>query len=98
MVQETKGRKGEDIMEREREIRILMEDGCAREDAKRHLDVGTIIFEEFEENFDFYCEMLAKGDEDLEEELRKMVETKEAAGDWGIIEVDGKTYYIMYCL
>lgn len=67
-------------MTREKEIEILMEDGCTREDAKRHLEVGTIVYEDFEEV------------------LRKMIETKEPFPDWGIVELNGKTYYIMYCL
>lgn len=80
------------------DIEILMEDGCTREDAQRHLEVGTIIFDDFEDHLDSYCAELAKGDEEFEEELRKMVETKEPAPDWGIVELNGKTYYIMYCL
>lgn len=79
-------------------IKILMEDGCTREDAIRHLSTGTIIFDDFEEHIASYCIELAGGDEDLKGELRKMVENKTPLKDWGIVEMEGKTYYIMYCL
>ena len=85
-------------MTREKEIEILMEDGCTREDAKRHLEVGTVVYEDFEEHIEDYLKELCRGDEDFEEELKKMVETKEPVPDWGIVELDEKTYYIMYCL
>lgn len=87
-----------DKMTKEKEIEILMEDGCTREDAKRHLEVGTVIYEDFEEHIEDYLKELCRGDEDFEEELKKMVETKEPVPDWGIVELDEKTYYIMYCL
>lgn len=87
-----------DKMTKEKEIEILMEDGCTREDAKRHLEVGTVVYEDFEEHIEDYLKELCRGDEDFEEELKKMVETKEPAPDWGIVELDEKTYYIMYCL
>lgn len=90
--------KNEGMVKDMTDIEILMEDGCTREDAQRHLEVGTIVFDDFEDHLDSYCAELAKGDEEFEEELRKMVETKEPAPDWGIVESSGKTYYIMYCL
>lgn len=90
--------KSEGMVKDMTDIEILMEDGCTREDAQRHLEVGTIVFDDFEDHLDSYCAELAKGDEEFEEELRKMVETKEPAPDCGIVELSGKTYYIMYCL
>ena len=43
-------------MTREMEIEILMEDRCTKSEAEKHLKNGTIIFEDFEENFDKYME------------------------------------------
>ena len=84
-------------MTREMEIEILMEDRCTKSEAEKHLKNGTIIFEDFEENFDKYME-----EWDIEEEERepykKMIETGEPIKDWGIVEKDGKAYYIMYAL
>ena len=41
-------------------------------------------------------------EEDIEEEereaYRNMIETGIPVTDWGIVEKDGKTYYIMYVL
>ena len=51
-----------------------------------------------EEHIEDYLKELCRGDEDFEEVLRKMIETKEPFPDWGIVELNGKTYYIMYCL
>ena len=84
-------------MTREMEIEILMEDRCTKSEAEKHLKNGTTIFEDFEENFDKYME-----EWDIEEEereaYRKMIETGEPITDWGIVEKDGKVYYIMYAL
>ncbi len=57
-------------MTREMEIKILMEDGCTKKEAQRHIEVGTVVFDDFEKNIDFYCVDLASGNEDLEEDLR----------------------------
>ena len=84
-------------MTREREIEILMDDRCTRKEAEKHLKDGTIIFEDFEENLESYLD-----EWDIEEEereaYRNMIETGIPVTDWGIVEKDGKTYYIMYVL
>ena len=79
-----------------REIEILMQDGCTRAEAEKHLKNGTTIFEDFEENFDKYMEEWSF-DEEEKAEYRKMVAEKKPLTDWGIVE-DGRTYYIQYCL
>lgn len=84
-------------MTREREIEILMQDGCTRAEAEKHLKNGTIIFEDFEQHFESHLKEW-DFDEDLESDIRKMVETKKPDPDWGVVEQDGKTYYIMYAL
>ena len=87
-------------MTREMKINILMNDGCTKSEAEKHLKNGTTIFEDFEENLDSYIKEFS--DKDVigfdEESFRKMVETKKPLSDWGVVEKDGKTYYIMYVL
>lgn len=84
-------------MTREMEIEILMEDRCTKSEAEKHLKNGTIIFEDFEENFEKYMDEL-----DIEEEerevYRNMIETGEPITDWGVVKLEGKTYYIQYVL
>ena len=84
-------------MTREREIEILMEDRCTKSEAEKHLKNGTIIFEDFEENFEKYME---EWDIEVEEReaYKKMIETGELITDWGVVKIDDKTYYIMYAL
>lgn len=84
-------------MTKEREIEILMKDNCTKAEAEKHLKVGTIIFEDFEENFEKYMEEW-KSDEEEVSTFKRMIENKIPAPDWGIVEEDGKTYYIMYAL
>ena len=84
-------------MTREMEIEILMEDRCTKSEAEKHLKNGTIIFDDFEENFEKYMEEWDIEEEDREA-YQKMIETGEPITDWGIVEKDGKTYYIMYAL
>ena len=92
-------------MTREKQIEILMEDRATRSEAEKLLKNGTIIFEDFEENFDKYMEDwksgYAEGSEDyaeMVENYRKMIETGIPATDWGIVKKNGKTYYIQYVL
>ena len=84
-------------MTKEREIEILMIDGCTKAEAERHLKNGSVVFTDFEEHFDDYMK-----EWDIEEEeipmYRKMIEKKIPAMDWGIVEEDGEIYYIMYVL
>ena len=80
-----------------REIEILMQDGCTRAEAEKHLKNGTTIFEDFEENFNKYMEEWSF-DEEEKAEYRKMVAEKKPLTDWGIVEDGERTYYIQYCL
>lgn len=84
-------------------IDILIADGCTKEEAKKSLKDGAIVFEDLEENLEKYLEEWAYLDnEDDEEkftdEVKKMVETKTPIPDWGAVEVCGKWYFIEYCL
>lgn len=84
-------------MTREREIELLMLDRCTKSEAEKHLKNGSTIFEDFEENIESYLDEWNIEEED-KDEYRKMVTDKIPARDWGIVENNGKTYYIMYVL
>ena len=79
------------------EIKILMMDGCTESEAKKHLKRGTIVYIDLPENFERYAEEWDL-DEEKREVIRNMIDTKEAAHDWGVVEIDGKTYFIQYVL
>ena len=84
-------------MTKEREIELLMLDKCTKLEAEKHLKNGSTIFEDFEENIESYLDEWNIEEED-KDEYRKMVIDKIPANDWGIVEDNGKTYYIMYVL
>ena len=84
-------------MTKEREIELLMLDKCTKSEAEKHLKNGSTIFEDFEENIESYLDEWNIEEED-KDEYRKMVTDKIPARDWGIVEDNGKTYYIMYVL
>ena len=84
-------------MTREREIELLMLDRCTKSEAEKHLKNGSTTFEDFEENIESYLDEWNIEEED-KDEYRKMVTDKIPARDWGIVEDNGKTYYIMYVL
>lgn len=84
-------------MTREREIELLMLDRCTKSEAEKHLKNGSTIFEDFEENIESYLDEWNIKEED-KDEYRKMVTDKIPARDWGVVEDNGKTYYIMYVL
>ena len=91
-------------MTREKQIEILMEDRCTKSEAEKHLKNGTIIFEDCEENFEKYMEewkYLAEDEEEynnMVKSYRNMIETGEPVTDWGVVKLEGKTYYIQYVL
>lgn len=90
-------------MTRQEKIEILMEDRCTKSEAEKHLKNGTTIFEDLEENLQKYIsewDYLNDPNDDITftEKVKKMVESKKPMDDWGIVEKDGKTYYIMYVL
>lgn len=85
------------------DIDILMADGCTKEEAKKNLKDGAIVFYDLEENLEKYLEEWAylddkDGEEKFTDEVKKMVETKTPIPDWGAVEVCGKWYFIEYCL
>ena len=79
------------------EIKILMMDGCAESEAKKHLERGTMVYSDMAENFDKYSEEW-RLDEEEREAIKNMIETKEPAQDWGVVWIDGKAYFIQYVL
>lgn len=80
-------------------LEILMMDGCAKSEAEKHLKNGTTVFEgeDFEKNFDSYMDEWGI-DKEERAEYKAMIDEKKPAADWGIVEREGKTWYIMYCL
>ena len=84
-------------MTREREIELLTLDRCTKSEAEKHLKNGSTIFEDFEENIESYLDEWNIEEED-KDEYRKMVTDKIPVRDWGIVEDNEKTYYIMYVL
>ena len=86
-----------EIVESPEDVDILMLDRCTRSEAEKQLKNGTVVFKDFEENFEAYLDEWDIEEED-KEAYRKMVANKIPATDWGIVEQDGKTYYISYSL
>lgn len=81
------------------DIEVLMKNGYSKRKAEEELKRATVVFEgeDFERHFDDYMEEWGV-DEEEQEKYRKMLEEKIAIPDWGIVEDNGNTYYIMYCL
>lgn len=84
-------------MTREKEVELLMKDGDTRSEAEKHLKDGAMIIEDLAENLESYLDEWDIDEEDRET-YRNMVENKIPVADWGIVEDDGKTFYIMYVL
>lgn len=80
-----------------KDIEILMMDGCTKSEALKHLEHGTIVFEDFEEHFSDYMSEWCVSDDELES-FEKMINEKIPALDWSIVDFEGKTYYIQYSL
>ena len=79
------------------DLEVLMKDTCTESEAKTHLDRGTVVFSDLEEHFDDYMSEWGM-DEDDRDLIRSMIKSKEPLPDWGVVQDEGKTYYIMYAL
>lgn len=80
-------------------LEILMMDGCTKSEAEKHLQNGTVVFEseDFEKHFESYMDEWDIDDEERAE-YRRMIDEKKPAADWGVVEHNGKTWYISYVL
>ena len=80
-------------------IEILMKDGCTKVEAEKHLARGTMVFDgaDLEENFSAYMKEWGI-DDDNQAGYKAMVDKNKPMQDWGIVEHEDKTYYIMYVL
>lgn len=86
------------MLSHEKEIEILMRDNCTRAEAEKHLKRGAVIYEDLtEKTLESYFEDWTV-EEEYQEELRRMVKEGIPAKDWGVVNMDGKTYYIEYAL
>lgn len=79
------------------EIKILIADGCTESEAKNHLERGTVVYDDLPERFESYANEWQL-DEEEREAIQHMINTKEPAQDWGVVEHEGKTFFIAYCL
>lgn len=81
------------------DIEILMMDSCTKTEAEKHLKNGTTVFEgeDFEKHFENYMDEWGI-DEDERAGYKAMIDNKRTMPDWGIVEHEGKTWYISYVL
>lgn len=83
-------------MTKERKIEILMMDGCTKAEAEKFLKNNRCtIFTDFEERFESYMKEWGIAAEDIPKH-RRMIEEKIPVTDWGVVETEEQTYYIMY--
>ena len=82
-------------MTNEKKIEIIVKDGCTKREAVKALARGSEVFEDFEERFSDYMIEWNISEEE-QENFKKMIETKRPIEDWGIVDDNGKIYYIMY--
>ena len=84
-------------MTREKEIEILTLAGCTKKEAEKHLEKGTMVFDDFEKHFDTYMKDWCIEEDELPK-YKRMIKEKVPVADWSIVEFEGKTYYIEYVL
>lgn len=90
-------------MTMQEQIEILMDDGCTKSEAEKHLKNGSTVYYDLEENLDKYLADWSYLDDGVggvkyTDSVRKMVRTGEPLTDWGIVKKNGKNYYIEYVL
>ena len=88
-------------MDRETQIKILMKDRCTKSEAEKYLENRVTIYEDLEKNLEQYLEEWAHLNDESDDvkytdQVREMVKTKVPMTDWGVVEYNGKKYYIEY--
>ena len=94
----------EDKQRRNLEIEILKADNCTEEEAIRHLEKGTTIYESIDEYIDSLKETVSRDEEAFKEEYGSEGEIKESFKKKGryldspLVRFEGKDYIIDYAL
>ena len=84
-------------MDKQTKIEIMKLDGCTEREAERHIERGSVVFDDLAENLDWYLdEWGIDGDEAAP--YHEMVAGGKVLDDWGKVQLNGKAYYIMYVL
>lgn len=87
-------------MTREEKIEIVKKDVMSLHDAKRYVDTDhCIVYEDLAENLESYLKEWfpdEEDDADLIDDIREMIRSGKPAQDWGVVEANGRTYYIEY--
>lgn len=83
----------------EKDIEILVQDGCTKKEAEKHLASGTVILDEedFRTHFQDYMGEWDIKDGD-QQPYKEMLENKIPLPDWGVVEYGGEWYFIAYAL
>ena len=58
----------------EKQIEILIEDGCTKSEAEKHLNRGALVLDDFEENFDTYMKEWDYDEEEKEFYKKKVLQ------------------------
>lgn len=85
-------------MTKEREIELLMMDNCTKFDAEKHLKKWGYNIWRFWRKYRKISWRVECWWERKRRISKKMVTDKIPVEDWGIVEDNGNTYYIMYVL
>lgn len=82
-----------------KDIEILMQDGCTKKEAEKHIAAGAVVLEEedFRTHFSDYMEDWGIED-DAQQPYREMLGKKKPLPDWGVVEYGGEWYFISYVL
>lgn len=81
------------------DLGILMLDGCTEEEAKKHLENGTTVFdgEDLAEHLEDYMDEWNIPEEDRQEYV-DMIEGGEPVEGWSVVEYEHRAFYIAYVL
>lgn len=85
----------------EKMVEIVKADYCTTSEAISHLKNGTLVFEaeELKTHADSYVHDFGYDEEYGDEgNFRNMLSGGELMADWGKVNYNGKTYYLMYVL
>lgn len=80
------------------DLEVIMADGHTKKEAEKYLHNGSLVLPEndFKKHFITYMKEWNVDEQQEIDKYRKMIDTKEAMMDWGIVNVNNVTYFIQY--
>lgn len=83
---------------KEQKLEILMDCRCTRKEAVNYVDKNDVTFYTADELLADLDSYVFEDDNEEYKQYIEMIKTKKALPDWNVVDYNGTTYFIGFCL